>query len=148
MFDEIADLAASKSCAFTLYVDDITISGQFATRAMQQEARKIIGNYRLRAHKSKVFAARQPRIVTGVALTNRGHELPNRRARLIAKSIDELSTTTGPRERLDLMPALVGRVSEAAVVDASWIARKDAVVRLARDARLKATAPFTTDLPG
>src|SRR3546814_7034096 len=81
MFDEIAALAAAKCCTFTLYVDDMTITGQFATRAMQKEARAIIGRYRLKAHKTKIFSHRQPRIVTGVAITARGPELPNRRAR-------------------------------------------------------------------
>src|SRR3546814_16552131 len=56
MFDEIAALAAAKGCTFTLYVDDMTITGQFATRAMQKEARAIIGRYRLKAHKTKIFS--------------------------------------------------------------------------------------------
>ena len=133
MFDEIAALAAAQGCSFTLYVDDITISGQFATRAMQQEARKIIGSYRLRAHKSKVFAARQPRIVTGIAVTTRGRELPNRRARAISDSFDAVSKEIGDHGRLALMPTLIGRVSEAVEVDQSWRGRKDGAVKMRRD---------------
>lgn len=133
MFDEIAALAHTKGCTFSLYVDDMTITGRFATRAMQQEARKIIGNHRLRAHKNKVFAPRQPRIVTGVAITTRGLELPNRRARAIAQAMREVAATATDAERLILMPTLIGRVSEAAEVDPSWKGHKDATVKLRRD---------------
>ena len=107
MFDEIAALANAQGCTFTLYVDDMTITGQFATRAMQQEARKIVGSYRLRAHKNKVFASRQPRVVTGVAVTPRGLELPNRRARAIAESLRAVAETTTDAELLMLMPTLI-----------------------------------------
>ena len=62
---------------------------------------------------------------------------------MIAKSMYELSKKTDARARLDLMPTLIGRVSEAAVVDASWVAQKDAVVRLGREARLQAILTAT-----
>lgn len=141
MFDEIDALARVKGCTFSLYVDDMTITGQFATRAMQQEARKIVGSYRLRAHKNKVFAARQPRIITGVAVTTRGLELPNRRARAIAEGLRDVSATQTDAERLLLMPTLIGRVSEAAEVDPSWRGRKEAAVKLRREMRARILQP-------
>ncbi len=137
MFDEIAALALERGCIFTLYVDDITITGQFATRAMQMEARKIVGRYRLKAHKNKVFAPRQPRIVTGVAVTARGSELPNRRAKAIATTIADVAAAVTDAQRLALMPSLIGRVSEAAEVDPLWQGRKAAVVGMRRAIRAR-----------
>lgn len=137
MFDEVAALATARGCAFTLYVDDMTVSGAFATRAMQLEARRIIGNHHLRAHKNKVFAPRQPRIVTGVAVTTRGLELPNRRAKAIATTLSEVAAARTDSERLALMPSLIGRVSEAAEVDPSWTARKQAAVTMQREAKAR-----------
>jgi hypothetical protein len=139
MFDEIAALAESKSCAFTLYVDDMTMTGQFATRAMQQEARKIIGSYRLRVHKCKVFAHKQPRIVTGVAVTARGQELPNRRAKEIGLLTNEVSLAQSSERRLRLLPSLIGRVSEAAEVDPQWGGQKAAAVAMRRTIRASTT---------
>jgi len=135
MFDEIASLAELRGCRFSLYVDDMTLTGKFATRAMQQEARKIVGRYRLRAHKNKVFAPRQPRIVTGVAITARGSELPNRRAKAIAESWGEVITAKTDAERLALFPSLIGRMSEAAQIDRSWEGRKAAAVARRRKIR-------------
>lgn len=137
MFDEIAALAEGRGCRFTLYVDDMTMTGRFATRSMQQAARLIIGHYRLRAHKNKAFAPRQPRVVTGVAITARGLELPNRRARAIADIQAEVSGAQTDAERLDLMPQLIGRVSEAAEIDYAWEGRKVAAVDMRRSIKAR-----------
>jgi hypothetical protein len=138
MFDEIAALAETRGCHFTLYVDDMTMTGKFATRSMQQAARLIIGRYRLRAHKNKVFAPRQPRVVTGVAVTARGPELPNRRAQAIANTQAAVAGAGTDAERLDLMPQLIGRVSEAAEVDHAWEGRKVAAVNMRRSIKARA----------
>jgi hypothetical protein len=142
MFDEIAELARVSQCDFTLYVDDMTITGRFATRAMQREARKIIGQYRLRAHKSKVFAPRQPRVITGVALTARGREIPNRRARVIADMEAAIRVMPGDAERLGELSKLIGRLSEASVVDPAWENRKSAVIGMRRTIRGRMKVPF------
>ena len=136
MFDEIADLAAAQGCVFTLYVDDMTITGQFSTRAMQQAARKIVGKYHLRAHKNKVFSPKQPRVITGVAVTARGRELPNRRAKAIA-DMQALVEAAPPSEQARLLPTLVGRVSEAAEVDPRWSLQKETAIKLRRKVRLR-----------
>ncbi|HEY1605434.1 MAG TPA: reverse transcriptase family protein [Allosphingosinicella sp.] len=138
MFDEIAALAAERGCHFTLYVDDMTITGAFATRAMQHAARNIIGRYRLRAHKNKVFASGQPRVVTGVAVTSRGRELPNRRARAIVDMRAEIAGAATDAQRLDLMPQLIGRLSEAAEVDDRWDPGKRAAVNMRRSIKARA----------
>lgn len=139
MFDEIAAVAQAKGCIFTLYVDDMTLTGKFATRAMQQEARQIIGRYRLRAHKAKVFSPKQPRVVTGVAVTTRGREVPNRRAKAIKDMTAEIDSAD-QEGKLALLPRLVGRVCEAAEVDPSWNHQKVAAVSMRRSLRTT-TAP-------
>ena len=85
MFDEIDTLARENDCEFTLYVDDMSITGVFANRKFQQAARKIIARYGLRAHKAKTFSPNQPRVLTGIAKTRRGREVPHRRAKGIAQ---------------------------------------------------------------
>jgi hypothetical protein len=135
MFDEIAALAESRGCHFTLYVDDMTLTGIFASRAIQHEARKIVGRYRLRVHKNKFFACREPRIVTGVAITARGMELPSRRAKAIVNGCKEILAAATDTERLAVFKPLIGRVSEAAEINANWRPLKAGVLAQSREVR-------------
>lgn len=129
MFDEIEALAKHHQCEFTLYVDDMSITGVFANRKCQQEARKIISRYALRAHKAKAFSPGQPRVLTGIAKTRRGREVPHRRAKGIATLEQEVATAPTTADKLKLLPSLIGKLSEASIVDPSWAGRKDAAVR-------------------
>lgn len=137
MFDEIEELAKRHRCEFTVYVDDMSITGVFANRKCQQEARKIIARYALRAHKAKSFSPNQPRVLTGIAKTRRGREVPHRRAKGIALLEHEEAAASTAEEKMKLLPTLIGKLSEASIVDPSWSARKMAAVLRRR--KLKAT---------
>ena len=132
MFDEIEALAKRHQCEFTLYVDDMSITGLFANRKCQQEARKIISRYALRAHKAKAFSPGQPRVVTGIAKTRRGRELPHRRAQGIARLEQEEAAASTTEEKLQILTSLIGKLSEAAIVDQSWNGKKFAAVQRRR----------------
>ena len=67
MFDGIADLAARRGLKFTVYVDDMCLSGEGATRATLYEVRGLIAKAKLKSHKCRFFPAGKPRVVTGVA---------------------------------------------------------------------------------
>lgn len=136
MFDEIDAAAKRLGCEFTLYVDDMSITGKFANRELQREAAKIVALYGLRTHKLKNFSPGQPRVLTGVAKTKRGREVPHRRAKGIADLEQEEASATTAVEKLRLLPSLIGKLSEATVVDPSWSGRKNAMVLHRR--RLKA----------
>lgn len=138
MFDEIELLAKQHQCEFTLYVDDMSITGIFANRKCQQEVRKIIARYALRAHKAKVFSPDQPRVLTGIAKTRRGREIPHRRAKGIAALEQEESAASTTAEKLKLLPSLIGKLSEAATIDPSWTGRKIAAMQRRR--KLKAAS--------
>lgn len=139
MFDEIDALARENQSEFTLYVDDMSITGMFANRKCQQEARKIISRYGLRAHKAKAFSPGQPRVLTGIAKTRRGREVPHRRAKGIAQLEQEEAAASSVADKLKVMPALIGKLSEAAIVDPSgWTGKKNAAVQRRR--RLNAAA--------
>ena len=132
MFDEIDTLARENDCEFTLYVDDMSITGVFANRKFQQAARKIIARYGLRAHKAKTFSPNQPRVLTGIAKTRRGREVPHRRAKGIAQLQQQEAEAETTADKLRVMPSLIGKLSEAAIVDPSWTARKNAAVQRRR----------------
>lgn len=138
MFDEIEALAKEHECGFTLYVDDMSITGVFANRKCQQAARKLVARYGLRAHKAKGFSPGQPRVLTGIANTRRGRQLPHRRAKSIAKLEQDESGASTAADRLNVLGSLIGKLSEASIVDPSWSARKEAAVQRRR--KLKAAA--------
>ena len=117
MFDEIAVLAANNNCLFSLYVDDMTLTGSLATRKLLHQARKIVGAHQLRAHKFHNFGPREPRVVTGVAKTVEGTRLPYRRQKLIAQAQLALKTAQTDQDKLAAFRPLVGRLCEAVQVD-------------------------------
>lgn len=138
MFDEIDELAKRLGCEFTLYVDDMSITGKFANRKLQREASKIVARYGLRTHKTKSFSPGQPRVLTGVAKTRRGSELPHRRAKGIADLERQEAAAETTAEKLQVLPALIGKLSEATTVDPSWEGRKNAMVQHRRGLKAKA----------
>jgi RNA-directed DNA polymerase len=87
------------------------------TRALVQSARKLIAKYRLKAHKTHVFEAGRPKIVTGVAVTKRGLKVPNRRQKKIADGFIRLESSQNDTDRMGVLKKLISRVYEAGQVD-------------------------------
>ena len=105
----------------TCYVDDIVFTGAGATRKHLYEVGGLVRGHKLRGHKTKAFKAGQPKVITGVAVTKVGSRLPNRRQKLIAGELSALAQAASDAERLALQRRLVGRLHEAAQVDAVWL---------------------------
>ena len=120
MFGEIESLSVQRRCEMTCYVDDMVFTGPGATRRLLYDLIKVVRRYRLRGHKTKVFKASQPKIITGVAVTKVGRRLPNRRQRIIAEEMVKLGAAQTDAERLAIMRPLTGRLFEAAQVDPTW----------------------------
>ncbi len=78
MFDEIEQFALAHGLKMTCYVDDMALSGPRANKAALFEVRKIIARHGLKSHKAHVFAATQPKVVTGVCNTPAGPRVPNK----------------------------------------------------------------------
>ena len=120
MFQELDALSVERGCVMTVYVDDVVFTGPGATRAMLYAARRIFGKYRLHAHKTKMFRAGQPRIITGVAVTKDGMRLPNKRQKSIADDFAAFDHLPDGYEKLVVARRLTGRLFEASQVDATW----------------------------
>lgn len=118
MFDEIAAMAFAAGCTMTVYVDDITLSGQRATTTLLQQVRRIVHRHGLRtkSEKSKSFAAASPKTITGVIVTAETLRLPNSRHKLIDETRRALVQANGA-ERLSLQRQLQGREQEARQVE-------------------------------
>jgi RNA-directed DNA polymerase len=128
MFAEIENLARTRDCRMTCLIDDMTFTGSGATPKLIHEVQDIMRRYRLWAHKTKVFKARQPRVITGVAVTVQGLRLPNKRQRAIAQDMKLLSKEQSDQERSILLRRAIGRLSEAAQIDQRWAPRAKVLV--------------------
>jgi hypothetical protein len=114
MFDSISDLAASKGCTMTTYVDDITISGGAASKTLLGEVRKIVHQHGLKTKqaKSKTFSATAAKTVTGAVIAGDQLRLPNQRHQKIHEVRQELATASS-LERPRIQRVLRGRIQEA-----------------------------------
>jgi len=120
MFSEIEAVSSGCGCEMTCYVDDMVFTGPGATRGFLYEIIQVAKRYRLLGHKTKAFKAGQPKVITGVAVTTHELRLPNRRQQAIATEQSILKTARTDEERLNIMPRLIGRLFDAAQIDAAW----------------------------
>lgn len=127
MFLELEALAIQRNCEMTCYIDDVVFTGPGATRRLIYDSIKIIHRYRLHGHKTKLFNAGQPKVITGVAITRRGARLPNKRQKLINDDVSSISGASDDDMRIALMRSAVGRLYEAAQIDRSWTPKAKAM---------------------
>ena len=120
MFHEMEQLAASRQCEMSCYVDDLVFSGPGATRRLIFDLIEIVKRYRLWAHKTKIFKAGQPKVITGVAVTKVGSRLPNKRKRTISEDYEALEIASSLHDQSIIMGRLRSRLFEAAQIDEAW----------------------------
>jgi hypothetical protein len=114
MFDSISGVAAKHGCTMTAYVDDITISGDAASKTLLGAVRKIVHQHGLKTKqaKSKTFSATAAKPVTGTVIAGDQLRLPNKRHQKIHEVRKELATALSI-EKLRIQRALRGRIQEA-----------------------------------
>ncbi|MCP1237677.1 reverse transcriptase family protein [Gluconobacter kondonii] len=117
LFDKLAAVAAGHGLIMTCYVDDITMSGSRASRAVLHEARSVIFRAGLRAHKDRSFTDNSVKIVTGVVVGRSGIALPFSRWQKIRQAMREIAACTDDTKKLKLYPRLISRLYEAAQID-------------------------------
>lgn len=117
MFDQIELLAMKNDTKLTVLVDDVTISGTGANRALLLEVRRLVRQSGLstRGGKSKFYSGSQPKPVTGAIVVANGLLLPNRQHKKIRQTRNEL-VITKPAVRASLKARLRGQLVAASQV--------------------------------
>jgi hypothetical protein len=117
MFDEISDLAESHQCTMTAYVDDVTISGDFATKALLAEIQQVVRLHGLKVklNKSKTYSATAAKEVTGAVIVGTQLRLPNKQHQKIWNAKRELLNATD-HEKPTLQRSLNGRLQQASQI--------------------------------
>ncbi len=113
MWDKIYSLAQDKNCLFTLYVDDLTISGSHISQTLKNEIRQKIQSFGLKYHKEK-FAVNKPIEITGILVKDNEIFLPNRKHKKINDLYKELYQSDTSQEFLQ--NRIVGHLAEAKAV--------------------------------
>lgn len=68
MFDEIAEECRRRGLRFSIWVDDLTISGNFVPGLLLSRLRQIIRSYGMRSHKIEYKTGSRAVIITGVPI--------------------------------------------------------------------------------
>ncbi|MCW1925946.1 reverse transcriptase family protein [Luteolibacter arcticus] len=119
MFDRINDCCESGGVTFSCYVDDITCSGDGATRRLAGEVKRIVRSYGLTPHpsKTKYYQPSAPKMITGAAVTKKGLRLPNKRRKAIHEDFKSLLGRE-VSENVEVMKnRLRGRLGEASLFE-------------------------------
>lgn len=77
MFDEIAERCVLEDLSYTVWVDDLTISGEAITGNLKAALREIVSSSGLKSHKLRVFTGNKPVFITGVGVVGSNLILPN-----------------------------------------------------------------------
>ena len=96
------------------YVDDVTVSGERATKTLLGEIRQIVHRHGLKTKqkKSRTYAATAPKPITGAVVAGDELRLPNERHRKIWIARQDLATAPAA-EKAHLQKVLRGRLQEA-----------------------------------
>lgn len=125
MFDAIKKLSDECGCTFTLYVDDITISGAAANTELLNMVASEIFKRGYRYHKTNVSNGDYA-LVTGLVVRRGRLYLPHERITKIRDLLRLLNISAGSKE--ELLASLVGRFSEAEQIEPRYKRLKQHVI--------------------
>lgn len=125
MFDQIYQLASESGCIMTLYVDDIHISGDKATKCLLWKVKKIIHNHNLGYHKDKLYHENETKKVTGTIISGKEIRLRNCSHKIINEELKLFNTLVDPIEKRKLIKSLIGKVSEAKQLEPSFAGKAE-----------------------
>lgn len=90
MFDELQALSLKHSVKMTIYVDDLTFSGNEVNKLFRSCVKKILAKYEHTMHPTKtvLYRADQPKLVTGVIVSDGQLKVRNEQHHLLSGEVD------------------------------------------------------------
>ena len=117
MWEEISELVIGENCRWSLYADDITISGSLVPKKMIWRVKQILHRNGFRSKSSKeVSLIRVPAEITGVIVGD-GTRLPNRQLKRLAELKAARRSVTDPDLRRVLDLQIAGRNAQRRQVE-------------------------------
>lgn len=139
LFDAMANMAVAHGLTYTVYVDDITFSGNSIPRGIVHLVQSLVerNGHSLSVHKTKQFSKGQARHVTGVVVHKGRVQVPHSRFRKARAIENAIAAVEDPVKKLVLTNKLVGLVGEAAYLDARFKPKAQAVYKAAEELRAR-----------
>lgn len=78
MFDKIADRCIEDDLSYTVWVDDLTVSGARITGSLRSDVREIVAQSGLKSHKLKCYTGNKPVFITGIGVVGANLIVPKR----------------------------------------------------------------------
>jgi hypothetical protein len=117
IFDQLYTWLEARGIQLSVYVDDLTMSGEELNLSHLCPIKKSFEAVGLLCHKTRFFQKHSPKLITGVIVTKQGLRLPNRRHRRIGEGIKRLCTASSQEERQAVSRTLLGQINEAAAIE-------------------------------
>lgn len=122
LFEAIDRRSKALALNLSVYVDDITLSGDLIPRSLPEQVEGIVKSHghKLSSHKTRIFDPSKPKHVTGVVIAGGALRVPHvrfRKARAIRTAFDAEKNV---RKRALLAAKLCGLLGEAAFLDARY----------------------------
>lgn len=113
MWNEIYEIAKQYNCRMSLYVDDLTISGESVPRRLAWEVETILHRHGHKSNQGKKHRRyMRPMEVTGVIVDRDRLIVPNRQHKRLVEVRSELKKSTCPDEQRRLKQQLRGRLAQ------------------------------------
>jgi RNA-directed DNA polymerase len=116
MFDEMDRLCVTDDNKFSLWVDDITISGPRVSGTLMHEIRRLIESKGFRHHKEQSRHTASGIVVTGSHVSKKLVAPANKHHLKMFEKLKTLDETSDPSERLALVNSLIGMTTNAMAI--------------------------------
>lgn len=110
MFDQIAELCGDRGLRYSLWVDDLTISGKFIPGELLEEIREIIRRFGHRSHKISYRTGNRPVFVTGIGIVGRELVAPQTLHRRIKDYWEQFYSAETTDEKTDVYQKLLSQL--------------------------------------
>ena len=119
LFERISKISTENDVKFTLYVDDMTFSGNNATPEFLWEIKKLIHSFGLKYHKCHFFPKYSNKFVTGVLIRGNSIKVRASKHRMIWEMLEELKQ--GPSVNENRKDQILGHMSAAGQIEPRFL---------------------------
>jgi len=139
LFEALYRRAKTLNLTMSVYVDDITFSGESIPRSLPDQIDGIVKSFGhvLSGHKTKIFASGRPKHVTGIVIKNGRLRVPHARFRKARAIRVAYNLETNNERRALLAAKLCGLLGEAAFLDDRFRKMAQDSVKLLASAKAK-----------
>ncbi len=123
MFNTLHKISRQRTIKMTVFVDDITFSGNQINRAFIHKVKNIMSNFEHKMHpdKTRLYEPSEVKVITGVAVSNTGIHITNKQHMNINQDMLQWLATKDVFQINKLNERLLGRISSQSIIDSRYV---------------------------